>query len=172
MELGLITRDRYITIRNQLKHWQEFISRETRLKELDSSDYEDYVQFRQRVSGSTVKNLTVQHEQSTINQCVRWLHKRGETEIDGFEFRKLPRVDRGNEALLRATLTEEECAKLCAAMQVYCIGKKGKLDTAERLQRQLVQQYVLVVATSGLRVGEHLQLFYLRTNSQFIWHFS
>ena len=111
-----------------------------------------------RVSGGTVKNLTVQHEQSTINQCVRWLHKRGETEIDGFEFRKLPRVDRGNEAVRRATLTGEEYEKLCTAMQVYCIGKNGGLDTAERLQRQLVQHYVLVAATSGLRVGEQLQL--------------
>lgn len=37
VELGLITRDRYITRRGQLKHWQEFIGRETRLKELDTA---------------------------------------------------------------------------------------------------------------------------------------
>jgi site-specific recombinase XerD len=158
VQLGLITRDRYITLRSQLKHWQEFIGRETRLKELDTEDCEDYFQYRNRISDSKVKNLTVQHEQSTINQCVRWLHKRGETEIDGFEFRKLPRVDRGNEAVRRATLTGEEYEQLCAAMRMYCIGKKGGLDTAERLQRQLVQHYVLIAATSGLRVGEQLQL--------------
>ena len=93
VEQGLITRDRYITIRSQLTHWQEFIGRETRLKELDSCDCEDYFQYRQRVSGGTVKNLTMQHAQSTINQCIRWLHKCGETEIDGFEFCKLPRDD-------------------------------------------------------------------------------
>ena len=88
------------------------------------------------VSGKKVKNLTVQHEQSTINQCVRWLHKREEMEIDRFEFRKLPRVDRGNEAVRRATLTGEEYTQLCSAMQVYCIGKNGGLDTAECLQRR------------------------------------
>ena len=70
---------------------------------------------------------------------MRWLHKRGETEIDGFEFRKLPHIDSGNEAVRRATLTGEEYEKLCAAIRVYCNGKKGELDTAERLQRQLVQ---------------------------------
>ena len=43
-------------------------------------------------------------------------------------------------------------------MQVYSIGKGRELDTVERLQRQLVQPYVLVAATSGLRVGEQLQL--------------
>ena len=158
VELGLITRDRYITLHSQLKQWQEFIGIEARLKELDSSNCEDYCQYRNRVSGSKVKNLTVQHEQSTITQCVRWLHKRGETEIDGFEFRKLPRIDRGNEAVRRATLTGEEYEKLCAAIRVYCNGKKGELDTAERLQRQLVQYYVLVAANSRLRVGEQLQL--------------
>ena len=91
VELGLmqlITRDRYITLRSQLKHWQEFIGRETRLKEVGYWDCEDYFQYRHE-SGGTVKNLTVQHEQSTINQCVRWLA--WETEIDRFEFRKLRR---------------------------------------------------------------------------------
>ena len=95
------------------------------MKALNTEDCEDYFQYRQRVSSCKVKNLTVQHEQSTINRCVRWLHKRGETEIDGFEFRKLPRVDRGNEAVRRATLTGEEYAQLCTAMRVYCNGKNG-----------------------------------------------
>ena len=52
VEQGLITRDRYITIRSQLTHWQEFIGRETRLKELDRCDCEDYFQYRQRVSAA------------------------------------------------------------------------------------------------------------------------
>ena len=68
VELGLITRDRYITLHSQLKQWQEFIGIEARLKELDSSNSEDHCQYRNRVSGSKVKNLTVQHEQSMINQ--------------------------------------------------------------------------------------------------------
>ena len=29
---------------------------------------------------------------------MKWLHKSGETYIDGFEFKKLPRLDKGNEA--------------------------------------------------------------------------
>ena len=47
---------------------------------------------------------------------------------------------------------------MCAAIRVYCNGKKGELDTAERLQHQLVQHCVIVAATSGPRVGEQLQL--------------
>ena len=112
-----------------------------------------------------MKNLTVQHEQSRFNRCERWLYKHGETEIDAFEFRKMPRVERGNEAVRKATMTGKEYEQLCTSMRVYCNGKKGELDIAERLQRQLVQYYVLVAATSALRAGEQLQLFYLRTNS-------
>lgn len=103
VELGLIMRDRYVTIRNQLRHWLEFIGKDTKLKGLDSTDCENYFQYRNRISGDTVKNLTVQHEQSKINACMCWLFKRGETQINSFEFQQLPRIDRGNEANHRAT---------------------------------------------------------------------
>ena len=32
VELGLIMRDRYVTIRSQLRHWLEFIGKDTKLK--------------------------------------------------------------------------------------------------------------------------------------------
>ena len=62
VELGLIMRDRYFTIRSQLRHWLEFIGKDTKLKGLDSTDCENYFQYRNRISGGTVKNLAVQHE--------------------------------------------------------------------------------------------------------------
>ena len=105
-----------------------------------------------------MKNLTVQHEQSTINACVRWLNKRGETHIDSFDFKKLPRIDRGNEAIRRATLTNEEYERLTRAMRSYCAKKNNKNDESEILLRKLVQHYVLIASNSGLRVGEQMQL--------------
>ena len=82
VELGLIMRDYYFTIRSQLRQWLEFIGKNTKLKGLDSTDCENYFQYRNHISGSTVKNLNVQHEQSTTNACRRWLFKRGETQIN------------------------------------------------------------------------------------------
>jgi hypothetical protein len=96
IKLGLNVRDRYVTIRSQLKHWLEFIGKDIKLKELDSTDCENYFQYRNRISGGTVKTLTVQHEQSTINACMRWLFKRDETQVDLFEFKKMKRIDRDN----------------------------------------------------------------------------
>ena len=54
------------------------------------------------------QKVTVQNEQSTINVLMKWLHKNGETHIDGFDFKKLPRLEKGNEAIRRATLTSDE----------------------------------------------------------------
>ena len=88
---------------------------------------------------------------------MKWLNKNGETHIDSFEFKKLPRLDKGNEAIRRATLTNDEYETLYRAMRTYC-AKHNKLDDAELRVRKIVQHYVLVAANSGLRVGEQRQL--------------
>ena len=87
---------------------------------------------------------------------MKWLHKNGETHIDGFDF-KLPRLDKGNEAIRRATLTNDEYEALYRAMRTYT-AKHNKLDDAELRVRKIVQHYVLIAANSGLRVGEQRQL--------------
>jgi len=88
---------------------------------------------------------------------MKWLHKNGETHIDGFDFKKLPRLDKGNEAIRRATLTNDEYEALYRAMRTYN-AKHNKLDDAELTVRKIVQHYVLIAANSGLRVGEQQQL--------------
>ena len=88
---------------------------------------------------------------------MKWLHKNGETHIDGFDFKKLPRLDKGNEAIRRATLTNDEYEALYRAMRTYT-AKHNKLDDAELRVRKIVQHYVLIAANSGLRVGEQRQL--------------
>jgi site-specific recombinase XerD len=64
---------------------------------------------------------------------------------------------KGNEAIRRATLTNDEYETLYRAMRGYC-AKKNKLDDDELRVRKIVQHYVLVAANSGLRVGEQRQL--------------
>ncbi len=39
---------------------------------------------------------------------MKWLNKNGDTHIDSFDFKKLPRLDKGNEAIRRAMLTNDE----------------------------------------------------------------
>lgn len=157
VELGHIVKGRHTTIATHLQHFLGFIGKDTKLKELQRTDCENYYHHRHKGSNGNVKQVTVQNEQSTINACTKWLHKNGETHIDGFDFKKLPRLDKGNEAIRRATLTNEEYTMLIRAMRNYC-AKTRKLDDEELRTRKIMQHYVLIAANSGLRVGEQRQL--------------
>jgi len=127
------------------------------LQQYIRTDCENYFYHRQKSTNSSVKQVTVQNEQSTIHACIKWLNKNGETHIDGFDFKKLPRLDKGNDAIRRATLTNDEYESLFRAMRSYC-AKQNKLDVLELRTRKIVQHYVLIAANSGLRVGEQRQL--------------
>ncbi len=157
VELGHIVSGRLATIATHLQHWLSFIGKDTKLKELERTDCENYFYYRQKSTNSNVKQVTVQNEQSTINACIKWLNKNGETHIDGFDFKKLPRLDKGNDAIRRATLTNDEYQSLYRAMRTYC-AKHNKLDDDELKVRKVVQHYILIAANSGLRVGEQRQL--------------
>ncbi|MDA9799070.1 tyrosine-type recombinase/integrase [Luminiphilus sp.] len=157
VELGHIVSGRLATIATHLQHWLSFIGKDTKLKELERTDCENYFYHRQKSTDSKVKQVTVQNEQSTINACIKWLNKNGETHIDGFDFKKLPRLDKGNDAIRRATLSNDEYESLFRAMRSYC-AKQNKLDALELRTRKIVQHYVLIAANSGLRVGEQRQL--------------
>jgi integrase len=157
VELGHIVSGRLATIGTHLRHWLSFIGKDTKLKELERTDCENYFYHRQKSTNSNVKRITVQNEQSTINACIKWLNKNGETHIDGFDFKKLPRSDKGNDTIRRATLTNDEYENLFRAMRSYC-AKKNKLNALELRTRKIVQHYVLIAANSGLRVGEQRQL--------------
>jgi site-specific recombinase XerD len=148
---------RLATISTHLQHFLSFIGKDTKLKELERTDCENYFYHRHKSTNTKVKQITLQNEQSTINALMKWLNKNGETHIDSFEFKKLPRLDKSNEAIRRATLTNVEYETLYRAMRTYC-AKNNKLDDAELRVRKIVQHYVLVAANSGLRVGEQRQL--------------
>ena len=155
LQAGLIVKGRLSTITTHLQHWLDFIKKDTKLKELQRTDCEDYYFER---SKNRAKQATILNEQSTINACMRYLFKNNETYIDGFDFKKLPRLDTNNEEIRRATFTNDEYKTLYRVMRSYSARKKNKLDENEWRTRQLVRHYVLVAANSGLRVGEQKQL--------------
>ena len=88
---------------------------------------------------------------------MQWFPENGETHIDGFDFKKLLRLDKGNEAFRRLTLTKEEYEALYLAMRNYT-AKHNKLDDEELRVRKTEQHCVLIAVNSGLRVGEQKQV--------------
>jgi len=154
---GVIVSGRYSTINTHLQHWLDFIGRDAKLKELERTDCESYY-FSRTQEDANIKPVTVQNEQSTINACVKFLFRNGETLIDSFDFSRLPKFDSNNEAIRRATFTNDEYKQLVTAMRTYCSLRINQIDKDEKLIREIVRYYVLVAANSGLRVGEQRQL--------------
>lgn len=76
---------------------------------------------------------------------MKWLHKNAKTHVDGFDFKTLPRLDKGNEAIRRATLTNDEYEALYRAVRTYT-AKHNKLDDAELR----VQENVLFIPLADL----------------------
>ena len=60
---------------------------------------------------------------------MNWLHKNGETLIDDFDFKKLPRLDKGNDPIRRSILTNDEYEAVYKVLRAY--NAKNKLDDSE-----------------------------------------
>lgn len=158
VESGLIVSGRLTTIKTHLKHFLDYIGRDTKLKELHISDCKDYFDFRLKRTRNKVKQVTIKNEQSTINALIDFLFRNGDTHISGFEFKKLPRIDTKSDAVRRSTFTHEEHRRLCRAARSYASKSKNKLSDDEYYVRQIVRYYILIAGNSGLRVGEQRQL--------------
>ena len=157
----LIVKGRLGTIKTHLEHWLDFIGRDTKLKELERTDCEDYFHFRTK--GNTKKKLpisqtTVLNEQSTINAMMNWLFKRNETPIDHFEFKKLPKIDRKDYAIRRSTFSPTEFDQIGIAIYSYWDKAKNTLDDKEWQSRTLACFYFMIASVTGLRTGEQKQL--------------
>lgn len=158
VEATLIVKGRYSTIKIHLEHWLEFIKRDTKLMELDRTDCEDYYYTRTKKKNISASQSTIVNEQSTINAMMSWLYKRKHTYIDGFDFKKMKRIDRGDDDLRRAMFTDEEIGEIRYQLEIHVaealkdIAKDGNLASA------VAGYYHLISIITGLRRGEQLQL--------------
>lgn len=155
-----ITKGRFSTIKTHLEHWLDFIKRDTKLKELQITDCEDYYIKRQQGIGKkkTISATTVENEQSTINAMMKWLYKHKETYIDGFEFAKLKRVDRGDESLRRNSFTDDEIKAIRIELDKYIAEAQKDIEANGNLVKAIAGYYFVVSLMFGLRRGEQTQL--------------
>ena len=115
-----IVKGRYGTIRAHLEHWLDFIERDTKLKELDRDSCAEYAKTREKPSATKTTALsTIANEQSTINSMMKWLHKKGEVYIDGFDFETISIRNTPEEAVRRSSFTDEEVWAFRLAIPKY-----------------------------------------------------
>jgi integrase len=158
---GYIVSGRYTTIATHLKHWLTFIGKDTKLKELERTDCEDYYAKRTKTKGEDVLKIsqtTVENEQSTVNAMMAWLYKQKLTHIDGFDFKKLKPIDKGVEANRRNTFTEVEAAAWTVELGKYIKEAEKDLTAPNNLVKAVCGYYLGFALVTGLRRGEQLQL--------------
>lgn len=159
LEAGLIVKGRYSTINTHLEHWLEFIGRDTKLKELERTDCENYYAERTKTKkGLKISQATVENEQSTINAMMTWLYGKKETYTDGFDFKKLPKIDRGKEENRRALFTDNEFKAIGLALDTYIKEAEKDLTNKANLIQAITGYYLGFSSITGLRRGEQLQL--------------
>lgn len=152
---GIIVEGRYGTIKTHLEHWLDFIKRDTKLKELERTDCENY--YAQRTATKKkiqISQTTVLNEQSTINAMMSWLYKCKETDVEAFDFKKLKRVDRGDAALRRASFEDDEIASIKVVLDKYITGAKSNINDSKNLEKFVVGSYLYLSIISGMRRGE------------------
>jgi len=159
VEAGLIVKGRYGTINTHLEHWLDFIKRDLKLKELERTDCENYFAERTKTKkGLKISQTTVENEQSTINAMMAWLYKRKETYIEAFDFKKLPKLDRGKEENRRDLFTDAEFRSIAIALDGYIKEAERDLTNPENLVQAITAYYLGFNSITGLRRGEQLQL--------------
>lgn len=159
LDAGLIVKGRLGTIKTHLEHWLVFIKKDTKLKELERTDCENYFHERTKTKKKiSIRQSTVENEQSTINAMMMWLFKNKETYIDGFDFKKLPRQDRKQFDLKRETFSKEEIGRIQDVLHSYIDEERKNLADEKSLIKTLCAYYFLVAIISGLRTGEQKQL--------------
>ena len=154
-----IVKGRYGTIRAHLEHWLDFIERDTKLKELDRDSCAEYAKTREKPSATKITALsTIANEQSTINSMMKWLHKKGEVYIDGFDFETISIRNTPEENIRRASFTDQEVRDFRVAVPKYIEEAKKDMTDLENRARVLSGYYLLIASISGLRTGEQKQL--------------
>jgi len=156
---GGIVKGRWGTIKTHLEHWLNYIGRDTKLKELERTDCENYYLSRHKGKRSVPASVTtLANEYATINALMKWLYKRGEAHIDSFDFKKLPKPDKGIEQNRRSTFTDDEMDSIHSALKEIIAEAKKDLTNSANLQKMTSAYYLGFSAISGLRRGEQLQL--------------
>ena len=159
VEAGIIVKGRFSVIRTQLNHWLDIIGKDTKLKELERTDCENYFLERTKTKKSIpISQTTVENEQSIINAMMKWLHKRGETYIAGFDFKKLKRVDRGAEENRRGSFEDSEITSIRIALENYIKEAEEDIEGTGNYSKAVTAYYLGFSLNTGLRRGEQLQL--------------
>ena len=170
-----ITLGRVKSIKSQLTYCVKILGAKKRVSSMDKKCLKDYVQLRKL--SHNARPYTAKNEITTINHMWKWGYNEGLTSFYELVFNKV-RV-KASSVGRRDTFTDKEYNHLCRYMRTWILDKncfrhtkykcaktgrwlKGEYVFSKELQleKQMVRDFILISANSGLRVGEQRQLKY------------
>ena len=81
---------------------------------------------------------------------ISWLHKRGESYIEAFDFKKLGKIDTGDERTRRNTFTDEEIIDIKTELEKYIKEAKEDLSLYGNLNKVVTSYYLLISIITGM----------------------
>ena len=157
VESGTIVKERLMTITTHVKHMLSYLHGDMKVSDIHKGTFLGYYNWR-RKQNAAVNEDTIRQEYSTIRMFIKYCHREGFTEVsaDKIEIRKFDRVKLQTN-VRRDTFTEEEWERLYKGMRSFC-AKKNCVSEKEYYERQILRNYILALANTGMRTGELEQL--------------
>ena len=143
---GFITQGRRTTISSQVKHLLKFVGENTKLDNIQRHKYKDYYAYRKRINPE-VRNVTLINERATIGHMYKWAMEKGYVNQSQMpvwsEIRKI--------VAYRNAMQREEYRVLYTYLRNW---HKNLDNEREVYERQLVRDFILILANTGMRFGE------------------
>ena len=152
VEQGLITKGRLGTMSSHLKHYVNFVGKDTSLDSIKGTKFLQYFLFRKQVSAD-VQDTTLVNERATIQHLHKFARTNGliNSEINMAKFEEMKKIN----VRSRDAFTREDYRTLYNFLTHYT---KQAVDDEDKYYRQLVRDFILIKSNTGLRFGELQQL--------------
>jgi integrase len=150
---GTITRGTWKTLRYKLNNGCEMLGLNTKVSNIKEGDLEDYRQRRTEVRSLNIQSIL--NEQSQMNSMWEFGYKQGHSNFRHLDFKKYKRKSVIEKK--RSTFTDSQYKNLYRYMRTWASAKECE-DKDELLKRKMVQDMILILANTGMRIGEARQL--------------
>lgn len=142
-----LTPERLKTIETQIKHWLVFVGPDTKMNDIKKLQYEDYFTSRRKTNPEVV-NSTLIAERGTIRRIYKWAIDRGMV-----HYSLMPEFPALRKQKSRRRLIDiEEYRTIYEHLKSDDFQKNCSSD--DRVFRQQIRLLLLVLANTGMRLGE------------------
>ena len=150
---GQITIGTWKTLRYKLNVGCEMLGLKTKVANINQGQIENYRQRRTEEKSVSIQAML--NEMHQLNSMWEFGYKLGHSNFRHLDFKKIKRKSKIEKK--RSTFTDSQYQKLYRYLRTWA-SKQECSDEVELLKRKMVQDMILILANTGMRIGECRQL--------------